>query len=125
VPVPEERWLDAEAGPFVRPYAVTRGRTMPAAGSQVGLIDIVVAVIDPRVAADLRLGPQHRQLLERCRQPITLVDLAAVVNLPVGVVRVLLTDLTEHGIVRVLPTPRGPVTDQRLLSAVLQGLQAL
>jgi len=98
---------------------------MPAAGSQVGLIDIVVAVIDPQPAADLRLGPQHRQLLARCGRPITLVDLAAEVNLPVGVVRVLLSDLTEHGIVRVLPTPRGPVTDQRLLSAVLHGLRAL
>lgn len=125
MPVPEDRWLDAEAGPFVRPYAVTRGRTMPAAGSQIGLIDIVVAVIDPPPAADLRLGPQHRQLLARCGQPITLVDLAAGVNLPVGVVRVLLSDLTEHGLIRVFPTPRGPVTDPRLLSAVLQGLKAL
>lgn len=98
---------------------------MPAAGTQVGLIDIVVAVIDPRPAADLRLGPQHRQLLTRCGQPVTLVDLAAEVNLPAGVVRVLLSDLAEHGLVRVFPTPRGPVTDPRLLSAVLQGLKAL
>jgi hypothetical protein len=53
------------------------------------------------------------------------VDLASDVDLPVGVVRVLLSDLTEHGIVRVLAAPRGPVTDERLLREVLDGLQAL
>ena len=26
-----ERWFDQEAGPVVRPYAVTKGRTLPAA----------------------------------------------------------------------------------------------
>ena len=27
---PKDRWLDREAGPVVRPYAVTKGRTAPA-----------------------------------------------------------------------------------------------
>ncbi|HEX9033768.1 MAG TPA: DUF742 domain-containing protein [Streptosporangiaceae bacterium] len=121
---PKERWLDREAGPFVRPYAITRGRTAPAAGS-VGLIDVVVAMTDPELAAGQRLGPEHRQLLARCRQPVTVVDLASDVDLPVGVVRVLLSDLSEHGIVRLVSTQRGPVTNQRLLSEVLDGLQAL
>jgi hypothetical protein len=38
------------------------------------------------------------------------VDLAADIDLPVDVVRVLLSDLRRHVIIRVLPTPRGPVT---------------
>lgn len=122
---PKDRWLDQEAGPFVRPYAITKGRTVPAAGSSVGLIDVVVAITDPDLAAGAWLGPEHRQLLARCRQPITVVDLASDVDLPVGVVRVLLSDLTEHGTVRVATTPRGPATNQRLLSEVLDGLQAL
>ena len=121
----KDRWLDREAGPVVRPYLVTKGRTVPAAGGGIGLIDVVVAVIDPQPPAGLRLGPEHRQLLARCRRPVTVVDLASDVDLPVGVVQVLLGDLSEYGIVRVLATPRGPVTNERLLREVLDGLQAL
>jgi Protein of unknown function (DUF742) len=122
---PKDRWLDREAGPVVRPYAVTRGRTAPAAGTSLGLIDVVVAAPHPDLPASLRLGPEHRQILARCGRPITVVDLASDVDLPVGVVRVLLSDLSQHGIVRVLATPRGPATNERLLRDVLDGLHAL
>jgi Protein of unknown function (DUF742) len=121
----EDRWLDRDAGPVVRPYAVTKGRTMPAEGERIGLIDVVVAVIDPQAGPGVRLGPEHRQLLARCQRPVAVVDLASDVDLPVGVVRVLLSDLSEQGIIRVLVTPRGPVTNERLLREVLDGLQAL
>jgi hypothetical protein len=121
----EDRWLDREAGPVVRPYLVTKGRTMPAAGGGIGLIDVVTAVIDPQPPAGLRLGPEYRQVLARCRRPVTVVDLASDVDLPIGVIQVLLGDLSEYGIVRVLATPRGPVTNERLLREVLDGLQAL
>jgi hypothetical protein len=122
---PKDRWLDREAGPVVRPYAVTRGRTAPAAGTSLGLIDVVVAAPDPDRPASLRLGPEHRQILARCGRPITVVDLASDLDLPVGVVRVLLSDLSQHGMVRVLATPRGPVSNERLLRDVLDGLHAL
>jgi DNA-binding IclR family transcriptional regulator len=64
-------------------------------------------------------------VLARCRRPVTVADLAADVDLPIGVVQVLLGDLTEHGMVRVVATPRGPVTNRQLLNAVLDGLKAL
>lgn len=121
----DDRWLDNDAGPFVRPYAVTKGRTRPAAGQPIGLIDLVVATGEPRSSPDLRLSPEHRQLLARCIRPATLVDLASDVDLPIGVVRVLLGDLGELGIVRVLDAPSAPATDQRLLNEVLDGLKAL
>jgi hypothetical protein len=98
---------------------------MPAAGERIGLIDLVVAVIDPQRGPGPRLGPEHRQLLARCQRPVAVVDLASDIDLPVGVVRVLLSDLSEQGIIRVLVTPRGPVTNERLLREVLDGLQAL
>jgi hypothetical protein len=98
---------------------------MPADGGRMGLIDVVVAVIDPRRVPGTRLGPEHRQLLARCGRPVAVVDLASDVDLPIGVVRVLLSDLSEQGIIRVLGTPRGPVTNERLLREVLDGLQAL
>jgi hypothetical protein len=125
VSAPKDRWLDQEAGPIVRPYALTRGRTVPASGAYVGLIDTVVAEARPALPAGARLNPEHRRILSRCDQPITVVDLASDTNLPVGVVRVLLSDLTQWGAITVLSAPRGPVTNERLLRDVLHGLQAL
>jgi Protein of unknown function (DUF742) len=125
VSAPKDRWLDQEAGPIVRPYAVTRGRTMPASDSYVGLIDMVLAEPYPQLPADARINSEHRRLLSRCHQQITVVDLASDANLPVGVVRVLVSDLSRWGAVRLVQTPRGPVTDEQLLRDVLDGLQAL
>jgi len=119
-----ERWLDREAGPVVRPYAVTKGRTQPSGGMRVGLIDIVVLTAE-RTAQDFRPGPEHRRILGLCRRPIPVVDLTSEIDLPLGVVRVLLGDLTEAGMVRVIPAQRDADPDQRLLRMVLDGLESL
>ena len=122
---PENRWLYREAGSVVRPYALTKGRTMPAPGAYVGLLDVVMAYADPRLPAHARLNREHRRILNHCRQPITVVDLAADTDLPVGVVRVLLGDLMQHGALQVVATSPGPVTSERLLKDVLNALQSL
>ena len=109
----------------MRPYAVTKGRTAPAAGSYVGLIDVVAAVADPQLPADARLNREHRRVLSHCRQPITVVDLATDTDLPVGVIRVLLSDLREYGALRVVTIQRDAATTERLLRDVLNALMAL
>jgi hypothetical protein len=121
---PRERWLDRDAGPVVRPYAVTKGRTKPTSGSFVGLIDVVMAVGDP-APADARPGREYRRILSHCRRPITVADLASDVDLPVGVVRVLLSDLSQAGLLRVVASSREPARSERLLRDVLDALQAL
>jgi hypothetical protein len=98
---------------------------MPAPDSYIGLIDIVIAEPHARLPDGARLNPEHRRLLGLCRHPVTVVDLASDANLPVGVVRVLLSDLAQWGPVRVVRSPRGRVMDERLLRDVLNGLQAL
>jgi hypothetical protein len=119
-----DRWLDKEAGPVVRPYAVTKGRTAPGGGTQLGLIDVVAATGEwPR--PQFRPGPEHRRIMELCQWPKPVIDLASETDLPVGVVRVLLGDLIDEGLLRVLPAERKPQTDQRLLRMVLDGLQSL
>jgi Protein of unknown function (DUF742) len=119
----EDRWLDREAGPVVRPYALTRGRTRPA-GAGLGLIDLVAAV--GPVGSDTRgLGPEYRRLLGLCRTPMAVADLASETDLPLGVVRVLLGDLQEKGLVAVAgPTGRGN-PEETVLRSVLDGLRAL
>jgi Protein of unknown function (DUF742) len=118
-----EMWLDREAGPVVRHYALTAGRTRPA-GEKLDLIDVVTAVIDP--PADAReLQPEHRRLIDLCQAPATVADLAAQTDLPLGVIRILLGDLREKGLVRVARTPAPDTPQEGVLKTVLEGLRSL
>ncbi|HEY2579256.1 MAG TPA: DUF742 domain-containing protein [Streptosporangiaceae bacterium] len=123
-PGADDRWFDREAGPVVRPYAVTRGRTRPRT-EQFDLICVVVATGMPPPDT-VWLGPEQMHVLGLCRRPITIADVASDIDLPLGVVRVLLSDLNDHGLLSVLsmPQPR-EVPDVHLLRKVLNGLKAL
>jgi|SRR5215469_5878087 len=117
------RWLDREAGPVVRPYALTRGRTRPE-GATLGLIDHVSA--SAPLGIDARgLGPEHRRLVTMCRQPTAVADLASETDLPLGVVRVLLGDLLERGVVSVVGSREQESPEESVLRSVLDGLRAL
>jgi hypothetical protein len=119
-----DRWLDREAGPVVRPYAVTKGRTLPSGGQSFGLIDVVFATGE-RPSAHFRPGPEHRRILSLCRRPTPIADVISEIDLPIGVVRVLLGDLAGEGMLRVILTQSEPGTEQRLLRMVLDGLESL
>jgi predicted Rossmann fold nucleotide-binding protein DprA/Smf involved in DNA uptake len=118
-----ERWFDQDAGPVVRLYALTRGRARPA-GPVLDVVDMVVAASRPDPHAQW-LPPEHRMLLELCGMPIAVADLASETGLPLGVVQVLLSDLHQHGLVRVLKPTRGSALDENVLKSVLEGLRAL
>jgi hypothetical protein len=119
-----ERWFDQEAGPVVRPYAVTKGRTLPGGGASLGLIDVIVAT-GQRASEHFRPGPEHRRILAFCRRPMPIVDLTSEIDLPLGVVRVLLGDLMGEEMVRVVSAQKQQLPDQRLLRMVLDGLESL
>ncbi|TDC74051.1 DUF742 domain-containing protein [Actinomadura sp. 7K507] len=121
-----ERWLDREAGPVVRPYARTRGRTRPE-GAGFELIAVVAATGVPP-GDRLRYSPDHARVLRGCARPIAVADLSADLGLPVGVVRVLLGDLRDEGLVAVAAEAE-PAEGRRppngVLREVLNGLRAL
>ncbi|MDQ1006500.1 hypothetical protein QFZ82_000985 [Streptomyces sp. V4I23] len=123
------QWYDAEAGPLVRPYAMTGGRTRPGPNHvRFDLIALVVVEDDATGSAEESLlGPEHRTLLALCRsEKQSVAELAADADLPVGVVRVLLGDLLEAGHVRVSrPVPPAQLPDERILREVIEGLRAL
>ena len=125
MPSNDERWLDAEAGPVVRPYALTRGRTRHS-GEAFDLVATVTAT-QTRVADLSGLGPEHFSVLQLTQVPTTVVDIASDVDLPLGVVRILLADLREVGLVLI----QAPVSmkarqvDKNMLREVLHGLRGL
>ncbi|MET7608773.1 DUF742 domain-containing protein [Streptomyces avermitilis] len=123
------QWYDNEAGPLVRPYAMTGGRTTPGpTGVRFDLIALVTLdTAAPRADDDTSLGPEHRALIDLCRiETQSVAELAAGADLPVGVVRVLLGDLLELGCVTVSrPVPPAQLPDERILREVIAGLRAL
>jgi Protein of unknown function (DUF742) len=124
---PGDGWRRRDSGPVVRPYAVTGGRTEPAAGEVLDLITVVAATGQSLDAAErMQLTPEHQKILALCRNQVTLADLGADLGLPVGVVRVLLADLIEQGVVAVVPKrPAGERGGNDVLREILNGLRAL
>ncbi len=119
-----ERWLDAEAGPVVRPYTFTRGRTRPA-GKPLDLIAVVVASRRSH-SSPQKLDPEHIAVLRLCQRPTTVADLATDLDLPVGVVQVLLADLRERSVITVHnPIPPAQLPDPQILREVADALRRL
>jgi hypothetical protein len=122
------KWVRRESGPVVRPYAVTGGRTEPADGEVLDLVAVVVAVADSEADDEdpLRRTPEHRKILALCQRQATVADIASDTRLPLGVVRVLLSDLIMSGTVMVVrhrPPVQLPSND--VLQEILDGLRAL
>ena len=112
---------EADPGPFLRPYAMTEGRTERA---DLAIEDLVgaAATVDPPSWLSL----EHRSIALASRETLSVAELAARVDLPLGVTRVLVGDLADQGVVTVHRAPShagGP--NVALLEQVLQGLQRL
>ena len=124
MPADDEVWLDAAAGPVVRPYALTQGRTRHTGES----FDLVATVMTTApVTGDLAaLAPEHVSVLQLARMPTTVADIASDLDLPLGVVRIILADLREFGLV-VISTPvvLAERIDRHTLREVLHGLRGL
>jgi hypothetical protein len=117
-------WLDHDAGPVVRPYAMTQGRVAPA-GGEFDLVAFVVATM-PDVPPAAHLLPEHHAIIGACWEPVSVVELASKLDLAIGVVRVLLGDLRSAGLVSLYEPPAATQPhDVDVLKAVVNGLRAL
>ncbi|GGS55715.1 MULTISPECIES: DUF742 domain-containing protein [Actinokineospora] len=116
-------WYDEAAGPLVRPYAMTRGRTRPNAPN-LNLVTQVRAAGHP--ADPGALSPEHLQILEICQAPLSVAEVAAYLDVPLVVVKVLLGDLMERGhVVAGALFQTSDITDTKLLQAVLDGIRRI
>lgn len=117
--------LVSEAGELVRPYVITRGRDLLDEGA-FALITLVTAATDERQRPQ-RLSPEEQQILEMCSSGyLSVAEIAAHSQLPLGVVKVLLGSLAEGGyLVTRAPVPSARLANKALLQEVLDGLKAL
>jgi hypothetical protein len=124
--------MDEPTGALVRPYAVTRGRTRPR-------LDIAIeALVETTVRGrnnDLRSSTahvrEHQYIASLCDGRLqSLAEIAARMQLPLGVARVIIADMAADGLVAVYePTSfDGDSNDSvgtELLERVLSGLRRL
>ena len=109
---------------MVRPYALTQGRTRHTGES----FDLVATVMATQAAiTELgSLAPEHMSVLQLARAPTTVADIASDVDLPLGVVRIILADLRELGLVIIrTPVVMAERIDKHTLREVLNGLRGL
>jgi hypothetical protein len=124
--------MDEPTGALVRPYAVTRGRTRPR------LNIAIEALVETTVRGrnnDLRSGTahvrEHQYIASLCDGRLqSLAEIAARMQLPLGVARVIIADMAADGLVAVYePTSfDGDSNDSvgtELLERVLSGLRRL
>lgn len=128
--------LPVRAPRRVRPYALAGGRTSL---GHVLLVETLVAATDasphPRQWSGRRSpgGPIHdralpemREIVALCRTTRTVAEVSALLRMPLGVVRVLLSDLADQGRIHIYGTGRGTQRpDHALLERVLGGLRRL
>jgi hypothetical protein len=121
---PGGHWFDEEAGPLVRPYAVTRGRTM-GAGHDLDMLTVVVTAEPPPTLR--RTDPEYAAIVRLCRRPLSVAEVAAHVKLPLAVAKILVGDLIGEGhlIFRAPVQPDAGPGDLNILRAVLDGIRKL
>jgi len=124
---------DEPTGALVRPYAVTRGRTRPKL--EIALEALVETTIRGRYTHGANRGGQggseHQYIAAMCDggRVQSLAEIAARMQLPLGVARVIVADMASDGLVAIYePTSLDDETDAvgtELLERVLSGLRRL
>jgi hypothetical protein len=116
----DDIWLDDDAGPLVRPYTVSAGRTRPTV--ELDLLSLVVATSKPPRGVE----PEHMKVLGLCSAPTSVAEVSAYMRLPIAVTKVLVADLVEcEAMAARAPRPMSGGPDRNLLEKLLDGLQGV
>jgi len=114
----------------VRPYAVTGGRVRSASSDLP--LEALVEVL-PDTGASRRLPAEKRAILRYATSTyVSVVELSALLHLPIGVIRVIVADLADAKYVRIhttsaadVQTGQSPALSLSVLESVLNGISAL
>jgi hypothetical protein len=110
-----------EPGRLVRPYYMTGGRARPTQD------DLEIEALVSTTAQGERspkLTVEQRAIIALCRDLLSVAEVSARLDLPLGVTRVLIGDMASEGLVILhRPASVGHRPDLALLQRVLYGLQ--
>lgn len=126
VVAPEELVEPVEVGlsSIVRPYAWTAGRT--ASNHEFGL-ETLISTSDLGRWQPPSAGVEHQLIADLCRDPRSVAEVAALLSFPLGVAKVLLSDMAELGLITVHESTLDSDVDGglQLMERVLSGLHRL
>lgn len=111
-------------GPRVRPYVLTKGRTQST--YELALETLVNVRADAKWTG-AALNSEYQPVRALCRYPVSVAEVAANLSIPLGVARVLLSDMAELGLLHIHGTERTAEgrPPMALMRRVLDGLQRL
>jgi hypothetical protein len=113
-----------ESSRLVRAYAVTRGRTH---SNHYDLdLETLVSTTSRGEASAPMLGFEQRSIIHLCRNVLSIAEISAHLDRPLGVAKVLVGDMADDLLVVVhrRQSPEGR-PDLALLERVLEGLRAM
>lgn len=116
-------------GRIVRPYTMTGGRTVT--DSPLIALEALVAATPDGMRRRRQFQWEAAEIITRSRRETAVVELAALLDVPIGVVRVLADDLRAQGAVTITEPPKAmtaPVGGDEhidLLQKVLDGIKSL
>jgi Protein of unknown function (DUF742) len=115
-----------DPGPVVRPYAMTGGRTRSTRDEELELETLVSTTPEGEMSAPA-LKLEQRSIAMLCRDLMSVAEISARMDVPLGVARVLIGDMAEGGLLAVHPPHRSDYDrpDLALLERVLYGLRAI
>jgi Protein of unknown function (DUF742) len=113
-----------ESSRLVRAYAVTGGRTRSTYDDLE--IETLVSTTFRGEASALSLGLEERAIVMLCRDVLSIAEISARLDRPLGVAKVLIGDMADELLVIVhRPATSGARPDLALLERVLNGLRAM
>ena len=117
------RRTERQGGRVVPVYALTGGRTRPTDGPNMPVESLVTVTEAGIYATDLQL--EYRAAVELAVTPVSIVEIGASLGVPVGVARVLVSDLVnaKYLVVHLPPTTDGGPAPE-ILERLLDGLRA-
>ena len=106
----------------IRPYTMTGGRTNP---TRVDMeLEALVAASRHGTLASADLALEQRSIVELCRETMSIAEVSARLGIPINVVRILVGDLAEDGMVAIYqPRAADQPPSVDLLTRVLHGLR--
>ena len=112
----DDSW-ESQSQPIVRPFFLTRGRT----DTNLPLEAMVVTVDNGRARVDC--AREQRAIIELCSNPMAVAEISVHTKLPLGVVRVLVSDLVDDGLL--LLADGTPNDDLDFIDRIIRAVELL